>query len=71
MAKGRSKIVPVLPLGSPVTIPRHDLDYVVTEYGVAHMRGRSIRERVLAMINIAHPDVRDELLFEAKKMNYI
>ncbi|PKL15573.1 MAG: GNAT family N-acetyltransferase [Spirochaetae bacterium HGW-Spirochaetae-5] len=44
--------------------------YVVTEYGVANLFGRSIRERVLAMIDIAHPDHREELLDKAKKMGY-
>lgn len=50
---------------------RADVHYVVTEYGVAYLHGKSIRERVLQMINIAHPDFRDELRFYAKKNNYI
>ncbi len=70
-AKGISKIVPVLPLGSPVTVPRQDLDYVVTEYGVASMRGKSVRERALAMIGIAHPDHRAELKREAQKIGLL
>lgn len=66
-----SKIVPVLPLGSPVTVPRQEVDYVVTEYGVAHLRGRTVRERVKAMIGIAHPDHRDYLKKEAEKLGLI
>ncbi|WGS65112.1 acetyl-CoA hydrolase/transferase family protein [Marinitoga aeolica] len=66
-----STIVPMLPQGSYVTVPRQDLDYVVTEYGVAHLRGKSFRERVKAMINISHPDFRDELKKEAKKLGYL
>ncbi len=69
--KGQSKIKAVLPAGAAVTIPRTYTDYVVTEYGVAHLRGRSVRDRVRDLIAIAHPDVRDELLFEAKKLLYI
>ena len=42
-------------------------DYIVTEYGVAHLRGRSLGERARQLIAIAHPDFRDELTFEAKK----
>lgn len=66
-----STIVPTLPLGSFITIPRQDVDYIVTEYGVAHLRGKNLRERALEMINIAHPNFRDYLLSEAKKMNLI
>lgn len=69
--KGISKIKPILTPGSAVTIPRTYTDYVVTEYGVAHLRGRSVKDRVKDLIAIAHPDVRDELLFEAKKLMYI
>ncbi|THB66908.1 MAG: 4-hydroxybutyrate--acetyl-CoA CoA transferase, partial [Spirochaetaceae bacterium] len=64
----KSKIVPVLPTGSPVTVPRQDLDYIVTEYGIAHMRGRSVRERTKALIAVAHPDHRAELLEQARQM---
>lgn len=62
-----SKIVPMLKQGSIVSLSRNDVDYVVTEYGVAWLRGRSIKERVERLINIAHPDFRDELKFDAKK----
>jgi len=69
--KGVSKIVPMLTPGAGVTIPRNYADYIVTEYGIAHLRARSLKERALALISIAHPDVRDELTFEAKKLFYI
>ncbi len=44
-----------------VTTPRHQVDVVITEFGVAELRGRTIRERALALAEIAHPDFRDEL----------
>jgi acyl-CoA hydrolase len=69
--KGVSKIVPMLAQGAGVTIPRNYADYIVTEYGIAHLRGLSLKERALALISIAHPDVRDELTFQAKKLYYI
>ena len=66
-----SSIVPELPLGSPVTVPRHYADYVVTEYGVAHLRYKSRRQRADALINIAHPDVRGELRAALQKNFYM
>lgn len=66
----KSKIVPFLALGSVVSLSRNDVDYVVTEYGAAWLRGLSVRDRVNELIKIAHPKFRDELRFEAKK-NYI
>ncbi len=66
-----SRIVPYLQNGSGVVITRGDVHYVVTEYGIADLFGKSIRERVLQMINIAHPDFREELLEYAKKWNYV
>ncbi|EOD00334.1 acetyl-CoA hydrolase/transferase family protein [Caldisalinibacter kiritimatiensis] len=63
-----SKIVPRLDYGAAVTLSRNDVDYVVTEYGVASLRGTSIRERVERLINIAHPDFRAELRKEAKEL---
>lgn len=66
-----STIMPTLSLGSYVTIPRQDVDYIVTEYGIAHLRGKNSRERALALINIAHPNFRDFLRSEAEKMNLI
>ena len=56
-----SRIVPTLPEGMLVTTPRHQLDLVVTEFGVAHLRGRTVRERAAALARIAHPDFRDDL----------
>ena len=62
-----SKIKPILAPGAVVTTSKNDVDYIVTEYGVAHLRGRSVGERARQLIAIAHPDFRDELTFEAKK----
>lgn len=62
-----SHIVPMLDMGTAVTTSRVDVDYVVTEYGVASLRGRSVRERVQELVNIAHPNFRDFLLSEAKR----
>ncbi len=56
-----SKIVPFLDPGAAVTTSRNDVDYVVTEYGVAWLRGKNVAERVDELIRIAHPDFRDEL----------
>lgn len=62
-----SKIVSSLAPGAAVTTSKNDVDFVATEYGLAHLRGRSLGERAKALISIAHPDFRDELTFEAKK----
>ena len=62
-----SRIVPWFEPGTIVTTSRIDVDYIVTEYGVACLRGRSVRERVQELINIAHPNFRDELRFEANR----
>lgn len=56
-----SRIVPELVTGSVVSTPRHQVDVIVTEYGVAELQGRTIRERARALAEIGHPDVRDEL----------
>lgn len=66
-----SKIVPMLKQGAAVTLSRNDVDYVVTEYGVAHLRGCSVKERALKLIQIAHPDFREELYEKAKAMYHI
>ncbi|HEX3012624.1 MAG TPA: acetyl-CoA hydrolase/transferase C-terminal domain-containing protein [Syntrophomonadaceae bacterium] len=63
-----SMIKPTLPEGSIVTIPRQVTQYVVTEYGVANMKGKSTWERAEALINIAHPDFKDELVKGAERM---
>ena len=56
-----SRIVPVFEPGTTVTTTRTDVHYIVTEYGIANLRGKSLRERAKLLINIAHPDFRDEL----------
>ncbi|MDH7514968.1 MAG: acetyl-CoA hydrolase/transferase C-terminal domain-containing protein [Bacteroidota bacterium] len=66
-----SRIVPHLLPGAGVTTNRADVHYVVTEYGVASLFGKTIRQRVQELINIAHPDFRDELRSYAKKNHYI
>ena len=66
-----SRIVHHLAEGAGVIATRGDVDYVVTEYGVAYLHGRSIRERALALINIAHPKHRADLLSQAKADAYI
>ncbi len=66
-----SKIVPMLKQGAAVTLSRNDVDYVVTEYGVARLKGLSIRERTEALIRIAHPKFKDALTVEAKKLGYL
>ncbi|MBM4130736.1 acetyl-CoA hydrolase/transferase family protein [bacterium] len=63
----RSRIVPVLASGAGVVLTRADVHYVVTEYGVAPMLGRSLRERAEALIAIAHPDFRESLLAAARR----
>ena len=67
----RSKILPVLPEGTVVTTSRNDVQYVVTEYGVANLRFKSIPERAKALIAIAHPQFREELLEGAKKYGWL
>jgi acyl-CoA hydrolase len=63
-----SRIVAALPEGWLVTTPRHHLDVVITEYGAAELRGRTVRERALALAEIAHPEFRDELRARAAQM---
>lgn len=63
-----TSIVPLLSSGAAVTISRNDVDYVVTEYGIAHLRGRNIRERVDRLIAIAHPQFREQLRHEADRL---
>ena len=60
-AKGVSRIVPVLKPGAGVTTTRAHAHYVVTEYGIAYLFGKNLRQRAKALINIAHPDDREEL----------
>ena len=65
-----SKIDVALPLGSAVTTPRADVDCIVTEYGVAELRFKSLSERAHALIAIAHPEFRDDLTRKAKAAGY-
>jgi len=61
-AKGTvSKIVPLLDEGAAVTTSRNDVDYVITEYGIAKLSGKTLKQRAHALIEIAHPNFRDEL----------
>jgi acyl-CoA hydrolase len=66
-----STIVPTLQAGSAVTLHRSLVDHVVTEHGVARLRGRTLRERTRELIGVAHPDFRAELEEEAGKLGYI
>jgi len=66
-----SRIVPTLTKGAGVVTSRGDVRYVVTEHGVADLLGKSIRERAVALISIAHPDFRSELLRDAKERHYV
>lgn len=63
-----SRIVPILPPGTVVTIQRNCADYIVTEYGVAQLKGRTLRQRAEALIEVSHPDFRSELMAEARKL---
>jgi len=63
-----SRVVPILALGTVVTTPRAFVDYVVTEYGIATLRGKSLKQRAVALIEIAHPDFRAELRREAQRL---
>ena len=63
-----SLIVPRLPEGSIVTVPRAGVQNLVTEYGMANFKGKSTWERTEMLVNIAHPDFRDELIKEAERM---
>lgn len=67
----KSKIVPMLTPGAVVSLQRNDVDYVVTEYGVAELRGTNIVERVDRLIAIAHPKFRDELRQQAKSYSIV
>ena len=63
-----SNIVPTLKAGAGVTTPRGDIHYVVTEYGMVNLRGKSVRQRANDLIAIAHPDHRNELRKEAQRL---
>ncbi|MEA2113787.1 MAG: GNAT family N-acetyltransferase [Thermodesulfobacteriota bacterium] len=67
----RSRIVTTLQPGSGVVTTRGTVHYVVTEYGIAYLHGKSIQERVMALISIAHPDWREQLFKEAVEARYL
>ncbi len=67
----KSRIVPALTEGAGVVTTRGGVQYVVTEYGVASLLGKSLRERALSLIPIAHPDFRDELMEAAYRIHYL
>ena len=64
----KSRIVPVMPEGSVVTVPRSYGDIVVTEYGIARLKGKTLRQRIGELIAIAHPDMRAELRADAERL---
>lgn len=66
-----SRIVPTLTPGTHVTTSKNDINYVVTEYGVAQLRGKSMRQRTLELIGIAHPNFRAELTERARQMRIL
>ncbi len=70
-AKNFSRIVTTLKLGAGVVTSRNHVRYIVTEYGVADLYGKTIRQRAQQLINIAHPDFREQLTREAKEVHYI
>jgi acyl-CoA hydrolase/GNAT superfamily N-acetyltransferase len=66
-----SRIIPSMTEGSGVTLTRGDIHYVVTEYGIAYLHGKNVRERAMELIAIAHPSFRHWLIDEAKRLNLI
>ncbi|MEX2238533.1 MAG: acetyl-CoA hydrolase/transferase C-terminal domain-containing protein [Dehalococcoidia bacterium] len=64
----RSRILPTLPEGTVTTVPRHYADIFVSEYGIARLKNKTLRERINELIAIAHPDFRAELRREAAKL---
>ncbi|MCU0849412.1 MAG: GNAT family N-acetyltransferase [Spirochaetes bacterium] len=66
-----SRVVPFLDSGAGVTLNRGDINYVITEYGIAYLHGKNIRERAMDLISISHPRFRAQLIEEAKRLNLI
>ncbi|MEX2236651.1 MAG: acetyl-CoA hydrolase/transferase C-terminal domain-containing protein [Dehalococcoidia bacterium] len=66
-----TRIVPMLPEGALVTVPRTFVDYVVTENGIATLRGKTVRERIGELIAVAHPDFRADLQKEASRIYHV
>ncbi|HZJ84774.1 MAG TPA: acetyl-CoA hydrolase/transferase C-terminal domain-containing protein [Syntrophomonadaceae bacterium] len=67
----KSRIIPYMREGAMITTTRNDVQYIVTEYGVAWLKGFNLNQRAKRLIDIAHPDFRDELTFAAKKLGYL
>ncbi len=70
MGGGVSRIVPEHDAGALITIPRFFADTVITEYGVARLLGKNHRQRAEALINVAHPDFREDLRDAARRLFY-
>ena len=68
--KGVPKICSQLTPGAVVTHQRNYIDYIVTEYGVVNLKGASVRDRAKMLISVAHPEDREKLTYDAKKLNY-
>jgi acyl-CoA hydrolase len=66
-----STIVPTLSVGAEVTVPSHCVDTIVTEFGVAELRGRNLMERARALIQIAHPDMRESIATEVRNLGIV
>jgi len=71
MRSNRSTIVPSFGPGAAVIMNRGDVHYIITEYGIAYLGGKSVRERAMALIEIAHPDHREELIQKAREAGYV
>jgi 4-hydroxybutyrate CoA-transferase len=67
----QTRVVGQLPPGTMITVPRTFVDYVVTEQGIATLKGKNVRQRAEEMISVAHPDCRGELKAEAKRLGYL
>ena len=63
--------MPTLTPGAQISTGKNDVDCIVTEYGVAELRGRTLNQRTRALIAVAHPKFRDQLIFEARNENII
>jgi len=70
-AKGASRIVPTLKTGAAVTTSRNDVDFVVTDFGIASLKGKTVRERMRSLINIAAPEAREELTRKAFEIYHV
>jgi acyl-CoA hydrolase/GNAT superfamily N-acetyltransferase len=71
LRSGRSTIVPSFGPKAAVIMNRGEINYIVTEYGAAYLGGKTLRERAMALIEIAHPDHREELMAKARELGYV